>query len=47
MEKIYDMVKSQYDDGMIGYDEWQEFCVATLEILMKNNQDVLSILKNI
>ena len=47
MEKIYDMVKSWYDDGMIGYTEWQEFCTATLEFLMENNQDVLRILENI
>ena len=46
MEKIYNMVKSWYDDGMIGTIEWQEFCTATLETLMEKNQDVLKRLKN-
>ena len=46
MERIYDMVKSWYDDGMIGPTEWQEFCTATLETLMDKNQDVLKRLKN-
>lgn len=46
MERIYDMVKSWYDDGMIDTTEWQKFCTATLEVLMDKNQDVLKRLKN-
>ena len=46
MERIYDMVKSWYDDGMIGSTEWQEFCATMLETLMEENQDVLKRLKN-
>ena len=47
MERIYNMVKSWYDDGMIGSTEWQEFCTTILEALMEKNQEVLKRLKNI
>lgn len=47
MEKIYDMVKSWYDDGMIGSTEWQEFCTIILETIMIENADVLKRLKNL
>ena len=46
MERIYDMVKSWYDDDYIDNAQWQEFCTATLEMLMDKNQDVLKRLKN-
>lgn len=46
MEKIYDMVKTWYEDGCIDHENWRDFCVACLEMLMEENQDVLKRLKN-
>ena len=47
MERVYDLVKCWYDRNAIDDQEWQEFCTAMLEKLMEDNQNVLTILKNI
>ena len=47
MKRIYDLVKCWYDDNYIDDAQWEEFCVAMLETLMEENQDVLKRLKNI
>lgn len=46
MERIYNLIKSWYDDSYIDDAQWQEFCTAMLEALMEENQDVLKRLKN-
>lgn len=46
MDRIYIIVKSWYDQGLIDDQEWQNFCTAMLETLMEDNQDVLQRLKN-
>lgn len=38
MEKIYNLVKCWYDREVIDNQEWQEFCVAILEMIMKENK---------
>lgn len=47
MERLYNVVKSWYDDGIITTENWQEFCVICLEEIMKKNEKVLDRLKNI
>lgn len=47
MERLYNVVKSWYDDGIITTENWQEFCVICLEELMTKNEKVLDRLKNI
>ena len=47
MERIYNLVKSWYDDNYIDEAQWQEFCTATLETFMEENEKVLKRLKNI
>lgn len=46
MERVYDLIKSWYDDGYIDDAQWKNFCTAMLEALMEDNQDVLKRLKN-
>ena len=46
MERLYNVVKSWYDDGIITTENWQEFCVICLEELMTKNEKVLDRLKN-
>lgn len=47
MERLYNIVKSWYDDGIITTENWQEFCVICLEEIMKENEKVLDRLKNV
>ena len=46
MTRIYDLIRSWYDDNYIDDAQWQEFCATMLETLMEENQDVLKRLKN-
>lgn len=46
MQRIYDLVKSWYDDNYIDNAQWQDFCTTVLEALMEDNQDVLKRLKD-
>lgn len=47
MERIYELVRSWYDDNYIDTAQWQEFCTTVLEALMEENEEVLKRLKNI
>lgn len=47
MERLYNVVKKWYVDGVINMEKFQEFCEVCLEEMMKENEKVLDRLKNV
>lgn len=43
--KNYELVRSWFRKGTISPNDWDEFCMACLEELMKDNKNILKKLK--